>query len=85
MAARTALKCFTWTEWEPETALTGDGSGDPDKYILTIRDPEGEEYATIVHRTEGGLFPLDGLVAKEKEQRAVTIVAALDYVLILGA
>jgi hypothetical protein len=71
---------FTWTDWERETELTGDGSGDPGKYFLIIRDPDGEEYACILHRTEGGRFPLDGEIAKEKEKRATMIVAALNYV-----
>jgi hypothetical protein len=80
MASVTEPWRFTWTGWERETELTGDGLGDPDKYFLLIRDPDGEEYACIVHRTEGGRFPLEGEIAKEKEGRALNIVAALNYV-----
>lgn len=78
------LDKFRWTGWERETEMTGDGSGDPDKYLITILDPEGEEYAHIVHRTAGGMFPLDGVIAKKKEERAVQITAALNYVYVLN-
>lgn len=69
---------YDWVGWEAEPEMTGDGSGDPDKHFITIRDPEGEEYALIVHRTVGGKFPLDGDVANEKIARADRIVAALN-------
>lgn len=69
---------YDWVGWEAETAMTGDGSGDPEKFSLTIRDPAGEEYALIAHRTEGGQYPLDGDVAEEKVERAIALVAALN-------
>lgn len=69
---------FGWTDFESEPGLLGDGSGDPGKYILTITDPEGEEFATIVHRTWDGKFPLHGEVAQEKRARAERIVSALN-------
>lgn len=69
---------YGWTGWEAEPNMTGDGSGDPDKHFLTINDPEGEEYALIVHRVCNGKFPLDGEVAYEKTLRAKNIVAALN-------
>ena len=69
---------FDWVGWEAEPEMTGDGSGDPEKHFLTIRDPAGEELALIVHRTVGGKFPLDGEVANEKITSADMIVAALN-------
>lgn len=69
---------FDWVGWEAEPETTGDGSGDPEKHFLTIRDPHGEEYALIVHRTVGGRYPLDGALASEKVARADAIVAALN-------
>lgn len=50
----------------------------PDKYVLTIVDPDGEEMAVIVHRTVDGRFPLDGSVAKGKRRNAQLIVDALN-------
>lgn len=70
---------YAWTDFEPETEMTGDGSGDPDKYILTIWH-YGEEYATIVHRTCNGLYPLDGDIANEKRARAGMIVNSIRLV-----
>lgn len=69
---------YSWTGWECDTDMSGDGSGDPDRYLLTVRDPEGEEYAHIVHRTNGGTYPIDGPMAREKEGRAQRIVDALN-------
>lgn len=69
---------FQFTDWEPEHAMTGDGKGDQDKYILTIQTADGDEWASIIHRTDGGRFPLDGPVAEEKMGRAQLIVAALN-------
>ena len=69
---------YSWTGWERDTDMSGDGSGDPDRYFLTIRDPEGEEYAHIVHRTNGGTYPIDGPMAREKEGHARRIVDALN-------
>jgi hypothetical protein len=68
---------YTWWGWTSEPETTGDGSGDPDKWFLTIVE-DGEEKAVIVHRTCGGKFPLDGLVAKDKERAAQQIVDALN-------
>lgn len=69
---------YDWVGWEDEPGMTGDGSGDPEKHFLTIRDPGGEELALIVHRTVGGKYPLDGEVANEKITDADMIVAALN-------
>lgn len=69
---------YDWIDFEPEPNVTGDGSGDPDKHILTIRDPHGEEYAVIVHRTIGGKYPVDGALAEAKRAQAAHIVEALN-------
>lgn len=69
---------YDWVGWEAEPETTNDGSGDPEKHFLTVRDPEGEEYALIVHRTVGGKYPLDGDLAQEKIAKAKNIVAALN-------
>ena len=68
---------FGWYGWEAEPDMTGDGSGDPDKYFITITKG-GEEYALIVHRTVGGKYPLDGDVAIQKTYQAEHIVNALN-------
>lgn len=67
---------FTWIDFEPEPDGTGDGSGDPNKHILTILDPDGDEFAIIVHRVSAQ-FPLDGPVANEKRERAAWACNAL--------
>lgn len=69
---------YDWVGWEAEPETTGDGSGDPEKYFITIRDPLGEEFALIAHRVCGGSYPLDSDLAKEKVSRARLIVAALN-------
>lgn len=69
---------YGWNDFEPEPGMTGDGSGDPEKHFLTIVDPDGEEYASIVHRTAGGRFPIDGPVAEQKRRNAQNIVDALN-------
>lgn len=69
---------YDWVGWEAEPEMTGDGSGDPEKHFLTIRDPGGEEYAVIVHRTVGGKCPLDGPLAEQKCVNAQNIVDALN-------
>lgn len=69
---------YDWVGWEAEPETTGDGSGDPEKHFLTIRDPGGEEYAVIVHRTVGGKYPLDGPLAEQKCVNAQNIVDALN-------
>lgn len=69
---------FTWVGWERETEMTSDGTGDPDKYLLTILSPDGEEYATIAHRVCGGAYPLEGETAENKIARAQHLVDALN-------
>lgn len=69
---------YDWVGWEAEPEMTGDGSGDPEKHFLTIRDPGGEEHAVIVHRTVGGKYPLDGPLAEQKCVNAQNIVDALN-------
>jgi hypothetical protein len=68
---------YGWTDWQSEEEELG-SDGRKGVYWIEIFDPQGEEYAVIVHRTVGGLFPLDGSVAKEKEARAQQIVDALN-------
>lgn len=72
-----------WLDFEPEPDTTGDGSGDPDKYILTIADGLGtehwpEEVAVIVHRTCDGRYPIDGDLANQKRHNAQVICDALN-------
>jgi len=67
-----------WFDFEPEPEVTGDGTGDPEKYILTIANEHGEEIATIVHRLAGGRFPIDGDEAERKRRNAQVIVNALN-------
>lgn len=70
-----------WFDFEPEPEVTGDGSGDPDKHILTIVNYPGEdndEIAVIVHRTCDGKYPIDGVLADRKRRIAEVIVAALN-------
>jgi len=74
--AEHAVVIYDWIDFEPEPDVTGDGSGDPEKYILTIRE-HGEELAVIVHRVCGGRFPLDGEVAERKRRSAQRIVQAM--------
>lgn len=66
---------FSWTDFEPEPEMTGDGSGDPDKHYLTIYE-YGEELATIIHRASPA-FPIDGPEADRKRENAERIVHAL--------
>lgn len=68
---------FQWFDFEAEPEMTGDGSGDPDKYYLTIADGEGEEFAVIVHRASD-MFPIEGELANQKRERAQVIVDALN-------
>lgn len=68
---------YDWIDFEPEPDLTGDGEGDPDKHIILIRE-DGEEFATIVHRTCGGKYPLDGPTAEEKRRNAEHMIDALN-------
>lgn len=66
---------FAWTDFEAEPDMTGDGSGDPDVFYLTIYE-HGEEMATICHRASAAC-PVDGVVAQEKRAAADRIVEAL--------
>lgn len=68
---------YGWTDWQSEEGELGP-EGRKGVYWIEIVDPEGNEYAVIVHRTVDGQFPLDGPVAKEKEARAQQIVDALN-------
>lgn len=68
----------TWNDFEREPEITGDGSGDPDTWYLTIRDEDGEEIAVICHRTVDGKYPIDGDVANRKRHNAQVIVDALN-------
>lgn len=65
---------FGWADF------TEDESTDaiPDKFILTITDEDGEEFATIVRRTVDGEYPLDGGLASQKRANAQRIVNALN-------
>jgi len=62
---------------ERETDMSGDGSGDPDVYRITIATPDGEEIATLCHRASKDQ-PIDGEVAVLKQLWAVWICRALD-------
>lgn len=66
---------YSWHGWESEPEMSGDGSGDPDTYYLTICH-WGEEIATICHRASEK-FPIDGPDADYKIAQADRIVAAL--------
>lgn len=69
---------YQWFDFEPEEDGAEGVVTDPDKHILTIADPDGEELAVIVHRTCNGKYPVDGDLANAKRRRAAVIVAALD-------
>jgi len=64
---------YSWIDFEE------DWSTDQikDKFILTILDPEGEEFASIVHRASNE-FPIDGDLAEQKRDNAQKIVDALN-------
>lgn len=71
---------YGWLDFEPEPDGTGDGSGDPDKHILTIvEDPGGsnDEVAIIVHRVSAD-YPIDGALAEQKRLVAQHIVDLLN-------
>jgi hypothetical protein len=68
---------YNWHGWMAET--DNDNADDREGvWYLTIVDPDGEEYAVIMHRLCGGKYPLDGELAQSKVARAETIVAALN-------
>ena len=46
-------------------------------FYITIINPEGDEFATIVHRASAQ-YPIDGDVANEKRKNAQYIVDALN-------
>lgn len=66
---------YHWTGWESEEDYPPGRMG---VYFLTIHTPDGDEYACILHRTEGEAYPLDGPIAKRKEANAQAIVDALN-------
>jgi hypothetical protein len=68
---------FTWSDWQSEEEELG-SDGRVGVYWIEISDPNGEEYACIIHRTVDGQFPLDGDIAKRKEADAQRIVDALN-------
>jgi len=73
-------------EWVPQYAWWDFEQGDntpEDYFYITIINPDGDEIATIVHRTVGGMFPLDGDVANEKRKNAQKIVDLLNAQLVL--
>lgn len=74
---KTEKPYYDFTDFEPEPDITGDGSGDPDKYILTLRR-NGEKYAPVVHRTCNGRYPLDGPVAQQKVRDAEALCETLN-------
>ena len=67
---------YDWTDFEAETDL-GNADDREGVYFLTIRE-DGEELATIIHRTHGEDFPLNGIVAEQKRMAAQMIVDALN-------
>lgn len=71
---------YSRSEWEAEEDFE---PGRKDVYFLTISDPDGEEYATIIHRVTEQ-FPLDSDCARRKEEQADNIVKALNQLHING-
>lgn len=69
---------YTSTYWQHEADLPEGREG---VYFLQILDPEGEEYAVIIHRTENGQFPIGGSLANEKLYNANEICKALNATL----
>lgn len=63
---------YDWTDFEEDES----SDAIPDKWILTIREG-GEELAVIVHR-HSERYPIDGVLADEKRERAQFIVDALN-------
>lgn len=66
-----------WHDFESETELSSDGSGDPQVYHLIIAEPHGEEIASITHRATPE-HPIDGERAQLKRRMADWITDALD-------
>lgn len=73
---------YGWLDFEAEPEMTGDGAGDPEKFFLLIgewdRGAYSDEVCTIVHRTCGGKYPLDGTIAERKRLVAQHIVKLLN-------
>ena len=77
---------YTWTGWDSGDELD---PPEPGKEWLTISDPDGEELAVIVLRTNAGFFKGEPELLeqhrREREQRAGLIVDALNHhALMLG-
>lgn len=68
---------FHFTGWEAETDLGNDDDRE-NVYFITIWGPDDEEVAVIIHRTYVNKYPLDGEIARSKEQNAQMIVDALN-------
>ena len=69
---------YTSTYWQHEADLPQGREG---VYFLQILDPEGEEYAVIIHQTWDGMYPIGGKMANEKLERANHICEALNAAL----
>lgn len=69
---------YTSTYWQHEAELSEGREG---VYFVQILDPEGEEYAVIIHRTDNGQFPIGGREANDKLERANKICEALNATL----
>lgn len=66
---------YTATYWQDESDLPDGREG---VHYIQILDPEGEEYAVIIHRTSKGLYPIGGRSANEKLERSLEICEALN-------
>lgn len=76
MEQRGYVAQYGYTDWQSEAEVTADGR--KDVHYIEILNPDGEEAAIIVHRTEGGEFPLDGPAAAAKMVRAEKMIGALN-------
>lgn len=76
MEERGYVAQYGYTDWQSEAQATPDGR--KDVHYIEIHDPDGEEVAVIVHRTEGGEFPLDGPAAVAKMVRAEKVIGVLN-------
>ena len=63
--------------WAEETEL-GNDDDRRDVWFLTIADREGEELATVIHRTCAGRYPIDGDAANQKVNLANWIVDCMN-------
>ena len=64
---------YDWIDFEEDDST----DAVPDKFVLIIRQDEAE-FATIIHRTVGGKYPINGELAEQKRRNAELIVAALN-------